>query len=98
MAADALALFHPIVAQWFVMRAAKEAGLTVMLDGQGADETLAGYHGDFGPFFGFFLFFVFAIKMRRISLSLDVIGFFGGCGSNVRWYTRSSPPLAGGTK
>jgi asparagine synthase (glutamine-hydrolysing) len=40
-----------IVAQWFVMRAAKQAGLTVMLDGQGADETLAGYHGYFGPFF-----------------------------------------------
>ena len=40
-----------IVAQWFVMRAAKAAGLTVMLDGQGADETLAGYHGYFGPFF-----------------------------------------------
>jgi asparagine synthase (glutamine-hydrolysing) len=40
-----------IVAQWFVMRAAKDAGLRVMLDGQGADETLAGYHGYFGPFF-----------------------------------------------
>ncbi len=40
-----------IVAQWFVMRAAKEVGLKVMLDGQGADETLAGYHGYFGPFF-----------------------------------------------
>jgi asparagine synthase (glutamine-hydrolysing) len=40
-----------IVAQWFVMRAAKDAGLKVMLDGQGADETLAGYHGYFGPFF-----------------------------------------------
>jgi asparagine synthase (glutamine-hydrolysing) len=40
-----------IAAQWFLMRAAKEAGLTVMLDGQGADETLAGYHGYFGPFF-----------------------------------------------
>src|SRR5688500_1673774 len=40
-----------IVAQWFVMRAAKEAGLKVMLDGQGADETLAGYHVYFGPFF-----------------------------------------------
>jgi asparagine synthase (glutamine-hydrolysing) len=33
------------------MRAAREAGLKVMLDGQGADETLAGYHGYFGPFF-----------------------------------------------
>jgi asparagine synthase (glutamine-hydrolysing) len=40
-----------IVAQWFVMRAAKQAGLKVMLDGQGADEILAGYHGYFGPFF-----------------------------------------------
>lgn len=40
-----------IVAQWHVMRAAREAGLTVMLDGQGADEVLAGYHGYFGPYF-----------------------------------------------
>jgi asparagine synthase (glutamine-hydrolysing) len=40
-----------IVAQWFVMREAKRAGLTVMLDGQGADEILAGYHGYFGPYF-----------------------------------------------
>ena len=34
-----------IAAQWFVFRAAREAGLTVMLDGQGADEYLAGYLG-----------------------------------------------------
>lgn len=33
-----------IIAQWFVFERAKEAGITVMLDGQGADETLAGYH------------------------------------------------------
>lgn len=32
-----------IVAQWFVMRAARDAGLKVMLDGQGGDEVLAGY-------------------------------------------------------
>ncbi|HVN59821.1 MAG TPA: asparagine synthase (glutamine-hydrolyzing) [Gaiellaceae bacterium] len=32
-----------IAAQWYVMRAAAEAGLTVMLDGQGGDEVLAGY-------------------------------------------------------
>jgi asparagine synthase (glutamine-hydrolysing) len=33
-----------IVAQWFVFEKAAEQGLKVMLDGQGADETLAGYH------------------------------------------------------
>ncbi len=32
-----------IVAQHFVMRAAHEAGIKVLLDGQGADELLAGY-------------------------------------------------------
>lgn len=33
-----------IVAQWFVFERAKKEGMTVMLDGQGGDETLAGYH------------------------------------------------------
>ncbi len=33
-----------IVAQWFVFERAAKEGLKVMLDGQGADETLAGYH------------------------------------------------------
>ena len=34
-----------IAAQWFVFGAARRAGLKVMLDGQGADEYLAGYPG-----------------------------------------------------
>jgi asparagine synthase (glutamine-hydrolysing) len=34
-----------IAAQWFVFEAAREAGMKVMLDGQGADEVLGGYHG-----------------------------------------------------
>jgi asparagine synthase (glutamine-hydrolysing) len=33
-----------IGAQWFVFAAARDAGLKVMLDGQGADEVLGGYH------------------------------------------------------
>lgn len=36
-----------IFAQWCVFHAAREEGVRVMLDGQGADEQLAGYHGAF---------------------------------------------------
>lgn len=37
-----------IFAQWCVFQSAREQGLTVMLDGQGADESLGGYRGFFG--------------------------------------------------
>jgi asparagine synthase (glutamine-hydrolysing) len=37
-------LSSSIYAQWCVMRIAREQGVTVLLDGQGADEMLAGYH------------------------------------------------------
>lgn len=40
-----------IYAQWNVFRLAAGAGVTVMLDGQGADEALAGYHSFFRPRF-----------------------------------------------
>jgi asparagine synthase (glutamine-hydrolysing) len=36
-----------IFAQWCVFEEAHRVGLKVMLDGQGADEQLAGYHGSF---------------------------------------------------
>lgn len=39
-----------IYAQWHVFKLAKDMGVKVMLDGQGADELLAGYHSYFGPF------------------------------------------------
>ncbi len=38
-----------IYAQWSVFRLAAQQGVKVMLDGQGADEQLAGYHLFFGP-------------------------------------------------
>jgi asparagine synthase (glutamine-hydrolysing) len=41
-----------IAAQWFVMKEARRAGVTVMLDGQGGDEVLGGYDGYFGFLFG----------------------------------------------
>ena len=37
-------------AQWCVFEAAKEAGVTVLLDGQGGDEILAGYEQYFAPY------------------------------------------------
>jgi len=37
-----------ICAGWYVMREARRNGLTVMLDGQGGDELLAGYRASFG--------------------------------------------------
>ncbi|MBD0286188.1 MAG: asparagine synthase (glutamine-hydrolyzing) [Flavisolibacter sp.] len=40
-----------IFAQWEVMRLAKENHVTVLLDGQGADEVLAGYHQYYTPYF-----------------------------------------------
>jgi asparagine synthase (glutamine-hydrolysing) len=36
-----------IAAQWFVFEAARREGMKVMLDGQGADEVMGGYHGYF---------------------------------------------------
>jgi asparagine synthase (glutamine-hydrolysing) len=41
-----------IYAQWQVFKSAADNGATVMLDGQGADEQLAGYHGFFSPLLG----------------------------------------------
>lgn len=39
-----------IVAQWYVMKAAAETGIKVMLDGQGGDELFAGYQTAYGPY------------------------------------------------
>jgi len=40
-----------IYAQWNVFKLASDNGVKVILDGQGADELLAGYHSYFGPRF-----------------------------------------------
>ncbi|HEX3861630.1 MAG TPA: asparagine synthase (glutamine-hydrolyzing) [Stellaceae bacterium] len=50
-----------IFAQWSVFTEARQAGLKVMLDGQGADEQLAGYHGSFA------YHYASLIKQRRFA-------------------------------
>lgn len=39
-----------VFAQWSVFKKAREENITVMLDGQGADEILAGYHSYYGVY------------------------------------------------
>jgi asparagine synthase (glutamine-hydrolysing) len=49
-----------IYAQWNVMGLARERGVTVLLDGQGGDELLAGYPSSF--------YFLFSQKLKRLDL------------------------------
>ena len=56
-----------IFAQWSVFAAAQKAGLKVMLDGQGADEQLAGYHFAFG------VHLASLIRRRRLSMVLRTL-------------------------
>lgn len=54
-------------AQWNVFKGAKENGLTVMLDGQGADEQLAGYTGFYSVIFAEYL-----RKIRLVSFAREL--------------------------
>lgn len=57
-------------AQWSVCKAAREKGLTVMLDGQGSDEQLAGY-ADF-----YYVLFANALKTGGIRKLKEEINYY----------------------
>jgi asparagine synthase (glutamine-hydrolysing) len=56
-----------IFAQWSVFERVRQAGVTVTLDGQGADELLAGYHSSFPVLFASLLH---AGRLRRLVREL----------------------------
>ena len=66
-----------IAAQWFVMRRARQAGVKVMLDGQGGDEVLGGYDGYFGFLFGDLLL---QGRLRALSTELEAYRRLRGVG------------------
>jgi len=59
-----------IYAQWNVFRLASQKKVKVMLDGQGADELLAGYTGYFG------LYFQSLLKTNQFTLLLSELNYF----------------------
>ncbi len=59
-----------IYVQYCVMQLAKENNVTVLLDGQGADEILAGYHAFYPPYFA-------GLKRKNFSLYKKELTAYG---------------------
>jgi asparagine synthase (glutamine-hydrolysing) len=70
-------------AQWMVMELAKEHGVTVLLDGQGADELLAGYLPSF-----FYLFRQTLRESAFLRLIKEMVNFRTNHGEAVRPFIR----------
>lgn len=83
-----------IFAQWSVFQTARAQSLTVMLDGQGADEQLAGYHDFFGAWFTELL-----IKFHWIKLAQEIRGTLAeheySCKYALKQMARHAPLPAG---
>lgn len=84
-----------IYVQYCVMRLAKENNVTVLLDGQGADEYLAGYHSYFNQYFNdlrinypdkYTLEYAAYIKLHKENMVNPVIK------KDLRYYVRSRIP------
>jgi asparagine synthase (glutamine-hydrolysing) len=78
-------LSSSIFAQWEVMRLAREEGVTILLDGQGGDEILAGYMPYFVTYFVDLL-----LKPRWGVLALELVPFFLRQCKAVRQYEHAS--------
>lgn len=68
------------IAQWFVMAKAKEKGIKVLLDGQGADEILSGYPYYLTPFINEMIFSFKWKELQKYSSSLKNSGY------STKWF------------
>ena len=66
-----------VYAQWKVMEKAKQQGIKVLLDGQGADETLGGYHKYLSPYFSSLLRMGDISQYLRSFKEMRRTGFLG---------------------
>jgi asparagine synthase (glutamine-hydrolysing) len=82
-----------IYAQWHVFKLASEHGVKVMLDGQGADEALGGYHSFFGPRLASLLRSLSWVMLAREIASLERVH-----GHSALWAVRQAAAslLSGG--
>jgi asparagine synthase (glutamine-hydrolysing) len=77
-----------IVAQYFVMELAHEHGIKVLLDGQGADEMLAGYPANAGPRYGgavrrgAWRDVLLAARRRELQTSLPRVLWYAAAGAH----------------
>lgn len=69
-----------VYAQWLVFKLGAQAGVRVLLDGQGADEQLGGYHG----FFGAYLAGLFK-SGRFVELAAEISRISQTHGYSARW-------------
>lgn len=78
-----------VYAQWKVFKLGADAGVRVMLDGQGADEQLGGYHGFFGARLAGLL-----KSMRFGELSAEISRISQTHGYSARWLFKQAVAMA----